>query len=220
MPRLILLFFILLPVFGFSQLTEIELEVKKIPIPQCIDSAVERWNMLQPAFRKLPQQAREMFYWTNFCRNNPRLFWDSAIVPILKLYPKLNRTEAKSLELDLKVAGPLPMFALNNTLIRTAQSHADDIARKKVRPSHNSSDGTEFGARMRAAGIRKCANENIALSSQGVLLSVVLLYLDIDYTNMGHRRTLLDPNLREIGIGSALYGQDQYFLVQDFACSQ
>lgn len=220
MQRLLLLFFLLIPAFAFSQLTEIELEVRKIPEHTRKDSAVESWNRAQPAYEKLSAQAKEMLYWTNLCRNNPRRFWDSAIVPLLKLFPKLNKTEAKSLELDLKAAGALPMFRLNEILVRTAQSHADDIAGKRIRPSHNSSDGTEFGTRMQAAGIRKCANENIALSSQGVLLSVVLLYLDIDNASMGHRRALLDPDLREIGIGAALYGQDQYFLVQDFACSQ
>lgn len=220
MHRLLLSLFILSPLLALSQLTEVELPVKKIPVPVLKDSSAEQWNQSQASYRKLRPQAMEMLYWTNLCRSNPRRFWDSAVVPLLKLFPKLNKTEAKSLELDLKAAGSLPMFTLNDKLIRTAQSHADDIAGKRVRPSHNSSDGTEFGTRMKLAGIRNCANENIALSSQGVLLTVVLLYLDIDNSSMGHRRALLDPNLREIGIGSTLYGQDQYFLVQDFACTQ
>ena len=78
----------------------------------------------------------------------------------------------------------------------------------------------DFGTRMKQAGIKYCANENISLSSQSVLLSVLLLYLDIGLPGLGHRKALLDPSLREIGVGSALYGKDQYFLVQDLACSQ
>jgi len=39
-------------------------------------------------------------------------------------------------------------------------------------------------------------------------------------TALGHRKALLDRNLCEIGVGSALYGMDQYFLVQDLACRQ
>ena len=45
-------------------------------------------------------------------------------------------------------------------------------------------------------------------------------YLDMGLPEQGHRKALLDPSLREIGVGSALYGVDQYFLVQDLACSQ
>ena len=53
-----------------------------------------------------------------------------------------------------------------------------------------------------------------------VSLSILLLYLDIGVPSLGHRKALLDQNLREIGVGSALYGKDQYFLVQDLACTQ
>jgi uncharacterized protein YkwD len=69
-------------------------------------------------------------------------------------------------------------------------------------------------------GIKYCAAENISLSSQSILLSTVLLYLDIGLPGLGHRKALLDPNLKEIGVGSALYPTGQYFLVQDFACAQ
>ncbi len=220
MPRIPFLLFLFLPLFSLAQLTVVELEVKKIPEPVSRDSAVDAWNITQPGYRQLPQRSKELLYWTNLARHNPKYFWDSVLVPLLRAFPKLNKTEAKSLELDLKRAGQLPMFSLNTILIRTAQAHATDIGSKKATLGHNSSTGVDFGTRMRLAGIRRCANENIALSSQNVLLSVALLYLDINLPALSHRKTLLDPNLREIGVGSALYGQDQYFLVQDFACAQ
>lgn len=221
MQRLFCAFFLLLiPSLVFCQLSMIELEVKPIPEPYTKDSIVEKWNLAQPGYQQLPQQAKEMLYWTNFCRYNPKKCWDSALAPVIKLYTKLNSTEAKSLEMDLIHIGSLPMFKLNPVLIRTARLHAADISEKGVMPSHNSTNGTEFGRRMQLAGILSCANENISLCSQSILLSVVLLYLDIGLPGLGHRRALLDPYLREIGIGSALYGKDQYFLVQDFACAQ
>lgn len=217
---LVLFFLFVVPLFSFSQLSVVELEVRAIPEPVRRDMVVDQWNFSQPNYPKLSQQARDLFYWTNYSRNNPKKFWDSAVVPILTLFPRLNKTEALSLELTLTQAGTLPMFVLNTALVKTAQAHAGDIAARNASPSHTSTNGTDFSTRMKLAGIRRCASENISLSSQSVLLSVVLLYLDIDLPNLGHRKTLLDPNLREIGIGSALYGKDQWFLVQDFSCQQ
>jgi hypothetical protein len=220
MTKVYFTFLLFLPVLSFSQISMIELDAKKVPEPLARDTVVDNWNSLQPGFRLLNQQAKEMLYWTNYCRNNPQKFWDSAALPILKTFPKLKKTEAESMRLDILHAGQLPMFSLNANLITTAQAHAFDIARRKAPLSHNSTNGADFGTRMKNAGIKQCANENIALSSQSVLLSVMLLYLDIGISSQGHRKALLDPNLRETGVGASLYGVDQYFLVQDFACSQ
>ena len=220
MTRIYFVFLFFFPFISFSQISMIELDAKRVPEPLARDTVVDNWNSLQPGFRELNQQAKEMLYWTNYCRNNPQKFWDSAALPVLKTFPKLRKAEAESMRLDIIRAGQLPMFALNTNLINTAQAHAIDIARKKAQLSHTSTNGADFGTRMKNAGIKYCANENIALSSQSVLLSVMLLYLDIGISSRGHRKALLDPNLRETGVGAALYDIDQYFLVQDFACSQ
>jgi hypothetical protein len=220
MYKLLVAFLLSLPLISFSQISLIELEVKYIPEPPRRDTAVDNWNHSQPGYANLPEQARQLLYWTNYGRNNPQKFWDSVIIPVLIVFPELNKSESHSLKADILYAGQLPMLSLNETLIKTAQAHASDIARKRSPLSHNSTDGTDFGTRIKRAGIRNCANENISLSSQSVLLSVLLLYLDIGLPSLGHRKTLLDKNLREIGVGSALYGKDQWFLVQDFACKQ
>lgn len=220
MRSALILIFLCFHFFSFSQITMIELDEKRVPEPLTRDSIVDRWNLSQPGFQKLPNEAKQLLYWTNYARNNPAKFWDSVVVPVLNTFKPLNTPEAVSLKKDLLRVGKLPMFVLNETLVGTAQSHAFDIGRKKAPLSHNSTDGTDFGTRIKKAGIRYCANENISLSSQSVLLSLILLYLDIRLPDQGHRKTLLDMNLREIGVGSSLYGSDQYFLVQDFACAQ
>jgi len=183
---------------------------------------VDNWNRSLPAFKKLSVQSREFLYWINYCRSNPEAFWDSVITPVLLAFPALNKAEALSLRSDLIKTGRLTMFSLNSALLTTAQQHAADISQKNANPSHTSTDGTSFGTRMKQAGIKTCANENISVSSQNILLSVLLLYLDIGLPELGHRKSLLNPNLVETGIGSAPYGkdQDQFFMVQDLACLQ
>lgn len=220
MPKVLAIFLCFVPLLSFSQVSVVELEVRPIPEPHTRDTVVDRWNFAQPGYQKLSQQAKELFYWTNYCRNSPKKFWDSAAASIIKLFPRLQTPEARSLEQALIHAGTLSMFRLNPILVKTAQGHANDMAANQAGASHISTNGTDFATRMRLAGIRGAANENISISSQSILLSVILLYLDIDLPALGHRKTLLDPNLREIGVGATLYGKDQWFLVQDFACQQ
>lgn len=220
MVRLLVALLLVFPLLTNAQIGFVELENKKTPEPSVRDTAVDRWNASQPGYNQLPRQAKEMLYWTNYARRNPEKFWSDVVTPILAAFPVLNKTEAKSLKEDLYKAGPLPMFSLNALLLATSQAHADDIGKNHAPLSHHSTDGTDFGVRMKRANIKYCANENISLCSQSVLLSTVLLYLDIGLADKGHRKALLDAGLREIGIGSALYDKDQYFLVQDFACSQ
>lgn len=212
--------FLLFHFFSFSQLSTIELEERHVPEPATRDSVVDQWNQSQPGFQKLPNEARQLLYWTNYARHNPEKFWDSAVTPVLRIFKPLNVPESESLKKDLLKTGSLPMFVLNEKLAGTAQSHASDIGTRKAPPGHNSTNGLDFSSRMKQAGIKYCASENISLSSQSVLLSVILLYLDIGLPDLGHRKALLDLNLREIGVGSSRYGSDQHFLVQDFACVQ
>lgn len=220
MIRRLLPFFLFMPLISFSQMSSIELVAKPVPVPATRDAAVEKWNRSQPSYKELSSEALDFLYWVNYCRRNPTGFWDSVVSPILRVFPPLDVAEAKSLKADLVKTGPLPMFALNNALIKTAQLHALDISVKKAPPSHTSTNGTDFGARMKSAGIKYCANENIAISSQGSLIAVLLLYLDIGLPNLGHRKSLLNPTLVETGVGTAQYGSDQFFLVQDLSCAQ
>lgn len=214
------LFIAITPSALFSQTSSIRLEAKPIPRPATIDSSVLRWNNSFPLFNELPAQAKEALYYTNYCRLNPVKFWDSVVAPILAEFPPLNTPEAKSLKSDLQQAKPLPMFSLNEKLVKTAQAHADDIGKNKFKPGHNSTKGVDFGARMEKEGIKICAAENVTLSNEQIIMAVVMLYLDIGVPGLGHRKTLLDPRMVEIGVGSALWGKSQYFIVQDFACKQ
>jgi hypothetical protein len=220
MFRVLLLLLFSFPFLSYSQMASIELISKTVPQPVSLEKPVTKWNTQQPGYQGLSEGSKEFLYWVNFCRSNPVRFWDSVIQPVLKAFPNLRGPESESLYKDLMANGPLPMFVLNTTLTRLAQAHAADITSKSARPSHTSTDGTDFGTRIKRAGIKFCANENIAITGQSTLLSVLLLYLDIGLPDKGHRKSLLNPLLKESGIGSAPYGKDQLFFVQDLSCAQ
>lgn len=203
-----------------AQLSRVELEVRPVPKPVLRDTIVDQWNQSFAIYHTLIPELQDLLYWTNYSRIQPKRFWDSAVTPILNQFQDLKGVESRSLELDLLAAKPLPLFKLNEALVKTAQDHCDDMAINNAEPSHTSTNGRTFQERMRLVQIKNCANENLSVGSHNVLISLVLLYLDIRLPEKGHRKTLLNPNLTEIGIGYAMYNKDQFFMVQDFACTQ
>jgi hypothetical protein len=49
---------------------------------------------------------------------------------------------------------------------------------------------------------------------------LVMLYLDINVSNLGHRKALMNPSFVNTGISIAKYANGNTFLVEDFACAQ
>jgi hypothetical protein len=101
MFKVLIVSFLLFPLFTFSQIAFVELDSKKIPEPAVRDTVIENWNRSQPGYENLPKESKEMLYWTNYARKNPDKFWKEAIVPIIDAFPPLNKAEAKSLQADL-----------------------------------------------------------------------------------------------------------------------
>jgi hypothetical protein len=202
-----------------AQLSEVELEVRPVPTPITRDRSILEWNRSFPAFASMNTREQECLYWVNLARMNPQFFCDSVLNPILQAFPTLRGRESAALRKDLLDAGSLAMFSPHALLNKTARAHATDISRQKAPISHSSTNGNSFADRMRLSGINTCAGENISLGNQGVLLSVVLLYLDIGLTPAAHRQTLLNKQYTQIGLGCMDYDADNFFLVQDFSCT-
>ena len=220
MPKALLVAVLLIFVGSVpAQLSEVELEVKPVPTPITRDKAILEWNRSFPAFASLNIREQECLYWVNLARKNPPFFCDSVLNPILQAFPTLRGREATALRKDLLAAGSLAMFSPHALLNKTARAHATDIARNKTPISHSSTNGNSFADRMRLSGINTCAGENISLGNQGVLLSVVLLYLDMNLTPAAHRQTLLSKQYTQVGLGCVDYDSDNFFLVQDFSCT-
>lgn len=209
-------------VVGYSQqMQNVTIEVKDVPKPVVMDTSVTNWDNSQPGYNRLSKAGKDFLYWTNYSRVNPRRFWDSVVAPILVVYPNLKSSYSESLKSDLYSSQPLEKFKLNPILIGTAQAHANDIGLKKAKPGHTSTDGRTFSDRLKAAGIKTCAGENISVGNVDPILSLVLLYIDYGIPTLGHRKSLLNPTYIETGIGVAPYGDtDNLFIVEDFSCGQ
>ena len=212
--------FLFLPFISFSQMGMTELPAKSFPVFKQTDTEVNHFNRQFPDFESLPAEKKEWFYWTNYSRKNPRLFYDSVIEPLLKDYPSLHTSNVSSLKRDLYKAVSLSMVKPNNQLHKVAQSFANEMAGKNSSPSHISPSGSTFQSRMESIQIKKCAGENLSYGPTNTILMLVLLYIDEGVSNLGHRKTLLDPLFTEMGIGYANYSDGKHLVIQDFSCDQ
>lgn len=214
-----LLLFLLFPLLSLSQhIGSTRLEIKDLPLPPNRDLEVEKF--MAGFSNSLNAVEKDWFYWTNYSRSDPKRFWDSVVAPILQVYPGFRNAYTNSLRKDLYSSAPLPPVKLNEELTKAAQSLARELAAKRARPSHTSPSGSTFESRMKLISIKKCAGENISFGPPNTLLMLVLLYIDEGVPDLGHRKTLLNADFVEMGLGLGLYPDNKVMVVQDFACSQ
>lgn len=162
---------------------------------------------------------QSFIYWTNYARLYPKDFRDQALIPFIKLQPNLKGKYANSLIKDLSNKNALPLLEPQIQLTKAAQLHADDIVQNNGRISHQSSDGSSFSDRMKKVRYKACSGENISLGNDSDgLSSLLLLYLDINLPDLGHRKNLFNPNYTKMGVSVKQLPNNQYLIVQDLGC--
>lgn len=172
-----------------------------------------------PIYKSSNKAAQSFIYWTNYARLYPKDFRDQALIPFIKLQPNLKGKYANSLIKDLGNKSPLPYLEPQIQLTKAAELHADDIAQNNGRVSHESSDGSSFGDRMKKVGYKYCSGENISLGKDtDGLSSLLLLYLDINLPDLGHRKNLFNPNYTKMGVSVKQLPNNQYLIVQELGC--
>jgi uncharacterized protein YkwD len=100
---------------------------------------------------------------------------------------------------------------LNEKLDRAADKHSiDQAAHNKM--SHSGSNGSKFGDRIKQDGyLFSSAAENVAAGQKNPM-QVMESWMN----SSGHRTNILNPQLENIGIGSATSSNGTLFWTQDF----
>jgi hypothetical protein len=225
-PRLfhvkqLLLIILLLPAISWAQhFSTSTIQLKPMPNMPLRQAGIEAYLKATPGFNSLSPEAKDWFYWTNYSRVNPREFYDSVVVPVLKTFPNLQSSYTNSLKRDLYAATPLEMVHPSALLAKLAQTHADELRASKSTPSHTSPSGITFQTRMTNANVKNCAGENISYGPLNTVLALVFLYIDQGIPDMGHRKTLMSSAYTQMGVGISVYPDGSYMVVQDFSCNQ
>src|SRR5215203_6890929 len=103
-------------------------------------SMVDKFLEQFPILQKQSEIERDVYYWTDVLRADPKQFLKTYVIPFLNQFPEAKGSSANSLISDLKNLSALPLFAPRENLIKASRSHSIDLA-KHNRISHNSSDG-------------------------------------------------------------------------------
>jgi hypothetical protein len=181
------------------------------------DTAVSGPLQRQPGFSQLPERSKELYYWTNLARTNPRLFLDKYVQPFLEQFPEVRSQESRSLVDQLTSMENLGILLPSPMLVLSAADHAEFLAEKGTL-SHTGRGGKNFPQRMKELGITDCAGENVFDGQDDALLAIILLLIDRGVPGLGHRKALLNPAFRVAGMGVSYMKGHRLVLAQQFAC--
>ncbi len=108
----------------------------------------------------------------------------------------------------------LPTLVYNDDLALAAQRHAEDCAQRGY-GSHIGSDGADLRTRLLRAGYRKGWGAESWAWARNPQRAVVM-WLDETPPDDPHRRMLLSPSLKEVGVGVAPGNSGGYYFIADF----
>ena len=116
----------------------------------------------------------------------------------------------------LKTIKDKPMLIPNQKLCEASKFHANDIG-SAGEVSHNSTDGTSFGNRIRRYYNGGAIAENIAFGNSQPLKIVRQLLIDNSSSTHGHRKNILSEKYCRVGVAIAPHASWSYCCVQDFS---
>lgn len=184
------------------------------------DTAVLNPLLRTEEYIKLSLSEQEVIYWVNYVRSRPKLFLHEVLVPFLKVFPEIRGQYVSSLEKQLSSIKPSPLLKPSLSLYKVAHQHANDIRKRGGKLTHQSSQGENFQERMQRFGYTSCVSENIYQGKEDGLFAVILLLIDSGVPDTGHRKNILAPEMRFIGVSfTPTKKQDQFILVQNFSCN-
>lgn len=146
--------------------------------------------------------------------------WDAAASSVIitsENTADADAWEREVFDLTNKVRAENGLSALtwNDTLAKTARAHSEDMASRGFF-DHTNPDGYDPFDRMRNAGILYyTAAENIA-AGQAEPEDVMESWMN----SPGHRANILNPDLRELGVGMARGGSYGIYWTQNFATTR
>ncbi|HLO81194.1 MAG TPA: CAP domain-containing protein [Chitinophagaceae bacterium] len=216
MKHIVLVIVTLISVHVFGQGSMV-LNDKPFLAQRKVDTSISNPLQRQALFNSLTRSGKELVYWVNLMRKDPKGFGNQYIAPFLEQFPEANSRDSKALMARLAETRPLAQLTLSATLVRTSQDHAAYLAEKGM-ISHTGRGGKSFVRRMNEAGITECAGENIFDGQDDALMVLILLLIDRGVPGAGHREALLNPDFNSIGIGVAPMEPKRMVFVQQFGC--
>ena len=164
----------------------------------------------------LSKVEKEVIYYSNLARLNPQLFEKT----FLEAYIKKNGMEPnkwiRSARLALRKTKPMDVLTPKEDLYKAAKKHAIDMGRTgKI--GHKTSRGKSFDVRMKSLYMSyELVYENCNYGLVDGFSIVCDFLIDLDVPDAGHRKTLLNAQLKYIGTSVEYHKEYLINCVQDF----
>jgi len=166
--------------------------------------------------RFLSAQTEEVLKIINEVRTDPQDFLTVRLIPYLKEKDMEGNSYARSLIEELQSAKKLSPLASSPILEKLARGHALDMgSHDKV--GHDSSNGTTFVNRVRRKIKTGMIAENCDYGNKDPLGIVMSLLIDDGIVSLGHRKNILHPRLKWIGIAIEKHKTYGVNCVMDFS---
>ncbi len=164
--------------------------------------------------------AQQILDYINEMREDPAGFYSKYLKEYIRQGSRrFTRYYTVSLEKDMRRAGNLPPFKVSNTMIKTASYQAKYLKHLGGHTLTHDAAGLSFEQRMQQAGVG-CAGENLYTGENRTALQVVMdLLIDQGVSSLGHRKNLLNPQYKSIGVVVAGYSRGGNIVVMDFSCN-
>ena len=161
-------------------------------------------------------EEKEVIYYMNLVRLNPPLFANTFLDHYIDTSDQKRDKYIKELIKYLKERQDMELLYPERDLYETAKNHASDMG-ASGRTGHNSSDGSSFSVRMET--VRESyhgINENCNYGLSNGLDIVMDLLIDREVSNAGHRKNILDSEMRFVGVSIEPHKRFKHNCVQDF----
>jgi hypothetical protein len=168
----------------------------------------------------LSETEKESIFYMNLLRINPRLFTETYFADYIKSKDikkdKLVKDLIKELEETPKMNPLLPDKQLSDF----AKAHAIDMG-QSGRTGHNSSKGKPFRDRISDLEHHFMAiNENCNYGNEDAVDAFIDLLIDRNVPNFGHRKNILDPEMKLVGVALEPHERWRFNYVQDFGIAK
>jgi uncharacterized protein YkwD len=164
----------------------------------------------------LTPEEKKVLLLMNLARMDGKGFVKNVLAPYVKEHGKSDNEYLSSLYTDLKKLPRLAPLLPNDRLSKSAAYHAKDMGITGM-TGHDSSDGTECFVRIHKYVRRGYMGENCSYGYGDAVGIVLQLLIDDGIASLGHRKAILSPNFKRVGLSIKPHKVYRFNCVQDFA---
>jgi uncharacterized protein YkwD len=163
-------------------------------------------------------EEKKVVYYTNLVRLNPDLFAKTYLAQYMDSTKAKSTAASQSLKSGLtSMYKPMEILTVKQDLTDEALDHAKDSG-KSGKLGHFTSDGKSYEARMKKfKGTYTTTAENCDYGINTGLSIVIHLLIDEGQATVEHRKTILDKNLKYVGVSIQPHKKEKWTCVMDFA---